>query len=225
MSTATSITSVDALREYIAARGPFEVAVWDFDGVIGDTEPIQARVYREMLAERGIVVDDGFFRDLAGRPEQEIWATLKDRFGVEGEPQQLRRERIARVAPILADTVHPNWFVLPGVAALHETDARLLVVSSGNEEVVDLYLGVWGLRELFDEISATTGTAGDVPKRERLRRALAGAGRALVIEDSAKYLRLAAELGAVTLAVEHTLNDDVAREADAVLSARLESDR
>lgn len=124
---------------------------------------------------------------------------------------------------MLAGSIRPNWFVRPGAAALREMNTRLLVISSGNEEVVDLYLEAWGLRGIFDEISATTGE-GDVPKRERLRRALTDAGSALVIEDSTEYLRFAAELGAVTLGVEHTMNGDVGAEADAVLVGHPEHD-
>jgi len=224
VTTASRIASITALRDYLAATGPFDIAVWDFDGVVGDTEPMQARIYREMLAERGITVDGNFFHDLAGRSEYEIWATLKQRYDLEGEPGKLRQERIGRVAPMLADGVRPNWFVRPGAAALHETNTRLLVISSGNVEVVDFYLAAWGLRDIFDEVSATTGE-GDIPKRERLRRALIETDSALVIEDSTEYLRLAAELGAVTLGVEHTMNGDVAGEADAVLVGHLDYDR
>lgn len=223
MTIASRIGSVATLRDYFAATGPFDLAVWDFDGVIGDTEPVQAQVYREMLSERGIAVDGGFFDDLAGRSEYEIWGTLKQRYDLAGEPEKLRRERIGRVGPMLADGVPPNWFVRPGVAALRETNTRLLVISSGNAEVVDLYLSAWGLGDIFDRISATTGE-DDVPKRERLRRALTDSGRSLVIEDSAEYLRFAAELGATTLGVEHTMNGDLAGAADAVLVGSLEPD-
>jgi beta-phosphoglucomutase-like phosphatase (HAD superfamily) len=222
MTTATSLTSVVALRDFLLTTGPFEVVIWDFDGVVGDTEPVQAQAYRDMLTERGIVVKDDFFRDLAGHPEPEIWTALKERYGVEGQPPELRRERISRVAPLLADTVRPNWFVRPGAAALREMNARQLLVSSGNEEVVDHYLDAWELRDLFDGISTTTGAPNDIPKRDRFRQALTDARSALVIEDSAKYLKLAAELGAVTLGVEHTLNGDAAAEANATLRGGLE---
>lgn len=72
MTTASRIASVGALRDYFAATGHFDVAVWDFDGVIGDTEPVQAQAYREMLSERGIAVEGNFFDDLTGRSEHEI---------------------------------------------------------------------------------------------------------------------------------------------------------
>lgn len=218
---ASRIASVASLRDYLAATGPFDVAIWDFDGVVGDTEPVQARVYREMLSERDITVNEDFFHDLAGRSELEIWSTLKQRYDFEGEVKELRHERIGRVAPMLADGVRPNWFVRPGTASLQETNTRLLLLSSGNVEVVVRCLAAWGLRELFDEVSATTGQ-GDVPKRERLRQALTGTGRALVIEDSTEYLKLASELGAVTLGVDHTMNGDLAGKADAILVERLE---
>jgi beta-phosphoglucomutase-like phosphatase (HAD superfamily) len=222
VSAATALTAVDSLRAFLGATGPFDVAVWDFDGVIGDTEPAQAQVYRDMLSERGVLVEDDFFRDLAGRSEPEIWAALQDRYGIGGEVAGLRRERIARIAPLLAESVTPNWFVRPAILALREMNTRSIIISSGNEEVVDRYLERWGLRALFDGVSAISGDSDDRPKRERLRDALAGAGRTLVIEDSADYLRLASELGAVTLGVKHTLNGEAAEFATAILLSETE---
>jgi len=221
--TRVLLESVGDLRQFIDQRGPFDLAIWDFDGVVGDTEPMQARVYREMLAERGIAVDPDFFNDLAGHPEPEIWSALKERYGVEGDPDDLRDERIGRVGPALAQGIEPNWFVLPAVEALRETGAKSLVISSGNEEVVRRYLKTRGLGELFVEVSAVTGSAADIPKRERLCAAIKGTERALVVEDSIKYLRLAAELGAVTLGVQHSLNGELAGVADAVLRGDVEA--
>jgi beta-phosphoglucomutase-like phosphatase (HAD superfamily) len=218
----TSLTAVNDLQAFLEATGPFDVAVWDFDGVIADTEPTQSQAYKDMLAERGIDVEIDFFQDLTGRSEPEIWTALQDRYGIEGEVTALRSERITRVAPLLAENVTPNWFVRPGIVALREMDARSVIVSSGNEEVVNDYLERWGLRVMFDGISAVSGSSSDRPKRERLSDALAGAGRALVVEDSAEYLRLASELGAVTLGVRHTLNGDAAESATAILQSGTE---
>lgn len=217
MTRSTSLATVAALRAFLANTGPFEIAVWDFDGVVGDTEPTQAKVYREMLTEQGIVVEDDFFRDLAGRSESEIWAMLRTRCGVEGEVAALREERIARVAPVLVENVIPSWFVRPGIRGLREMNTRSVVISSGNAAVIDHYLERWNLRSLFDRIWAISDRPGVPSKRERLRDTLAGAASALVIEDSAEYLRLAAELGAVTLGVRHTLNGNEAEVATAIL--------
>jgi beta-phosphoglucomutase-like phosphatase (HAD superfamily) len=218
----TLLTNEAELRRFLVERGPFEVAVWDFDGVVGDTEPAQAEAYRSMLVERGIEPEPDFFGALAGRSEREIWSALQQRHGFGGKFAALRAERIARVTPVLVSRVEPNWFVRYGVAELRAAGTRSLIVSSGNREVIDAYLDARSLRELFDEISAVSGSENDVPKRERLRHAIEGV-RALVIEDSAAYLRLAAELGASTLGVAHALNDGALPAADAVMASRAET--
>jgi beta-phosphoglucomutase-like phosphatase (HAD superfamily) len=218
----TLLTNEVELRRFLAVRGPFKVAVWDFDGVVGDTEPSQAEAYRSMLIERGIDPAPDFFSELAGRSEREIWAALQKSHRFDGEFSALRAERIARVIPVLASHVEPNWFVRAGVAALREAGTRSTIVSSGNREVIDAYLDAWDLRELFHEISAASGSEDDVPKRQRLRGAIAGVP-ALVIEDSAAYLRFAADLGAATLGVAHGLNDGALPVADAVMVSRAEA--
>jgi beta-phosphoglucomutase-like phosphatase (HAD superfamily) len=218
----TLLTNEVELRRFLAERGPFEVAVWDFDGVVGDTEPAQAEAYRSMLLERDIDPEPDFFGDLAGRPEREIWSLLQQRYDFDGELAALRAERIARVTPVLAARVEPNWFVRAGVAELRAGGARSLIVSSGNREVIEVYLDAWELRDLFDEVSAATGHEADVSKRERLRRAIVGV-RALVVEDSPTYLALAAEWGAATLGVAHGMNGGALTDADAVMASRAET--
>jgi len=223
VDTAPILTTVAAVRAFVEAKGPFTIAVWDFDGVIGDTEPAQASAYRDMLTERGIELEDDFFDDLVGRSEPEIWTKVRDRYDVQGETAALREERITRVTPALAEAVAPNWFVRPAVAALHESGTRSIVISSGNREVIDSYLDAWRLGSLFDEISASSGSSEDMPKRTRLREAIEDLPSALVVEDSADYLRLASALGAVTIGVRHRLNGDAAELADAIAPSGAEA--
>jgi beta-phosphoglucomutase-like phosphatase (HAD superfamily) len=222
VTAATALATEPELRKFLRTHGPFTIAVWDFDGVLGDTEPAQAEAYREMLAERGIAAEHDFFNELAGGSEREIWAALQTRHGFTGDFAALRRERIARVTPVLATSVAPNWFVRRGIAALRQDGTRSVIISSGNREVVEAYVDAWRLRSLFDEISAASGREDDIPKPQRLRSAIA-AERALVVEDSAKYLRLASDLGAATLGVVHSLSGALAEVADAVMTSRMES--
>ncbi len=217
MSHPPTINTPDEFRSFLATFGPFAVAIWDFDGVIGDTEPTQAATYRRMLEDLNVSTNDNFFDDLAGRSEPEIWRTLQERYGFSGDITALRERRVALVTPVLAKRVVPNWFVRSGLQILKGAGASSVIISSGNQEVVDHYLSTWGLRELFDEVSATSSKRCDLPKRERLHKATEGV-RALVIEDSAEYLGLAADLDAATIGVAHS-----AREVPASVDAFLKS--
>ncbi len=220
MTSPTAIKTNSEFRRFLDEFGPFAVAVWDFDGVIGDTEPTQAATYRRILADLGIVTPDDFFDDLAGRSEPEIWTSLQRRYGFGGDITALREKRVALVTPLLAAQIAPNWFVRCGLRCLSRAGTSSVIISSGNQEVVDHYLSVWRLAALFDDVSATSGKRRDPPKRERLRSAIEGV-RALVIEDSAEYLRFVAGLGAATIGVGHTL-DEMPGSTDAFLKTGAE---
>lgn len=213
----TVLTSESALRDFVKSEGPFSIAVWDFDGVVADTEPAQADAYREIVAERGAQARDGFFDDLAGRSEREIWTELQRRYRFAGDISELREERIARVTPVLAERLRPNWFVKPGLAALREAGTQSVIISSGNERIIHRCLDAWGLEGLFDAVAASSGQPQEPSKRERLRGAIEG-HRSIVLEDSATFLRLASELGAATLGVMHSLNEHPPDLADAFLT-------
>jgi beta-phosphoglucomutase-like phosphatase (HAD superfamily) len=87
------LSSPDALTAFLRDRGPFEVCLWDFDGVICDSEPFQAAAYREVLVRRGIRPAAGFFEGFVGRTKLEIWDELIRAYGITGTPGDLVRER------------------------------------------------------------------------------------------------------------------------------------
>lgn len=218
MTPSLGLSNVQSLVEFLAATGPFTIAVWDFDGVIGDTEEVQAASYRRMLGAVGISPADDFFDDLTGRTELEIWTVLKARHNISDGIAALRDKRTALVTPLLVAQVTPNWFVHPALTALRDAGVPSIIVSASTAATVTPCLEAWRIRPMFARVSTSTGMQSDTPKCERLRRTLHGQ-RALVIEDSSDYLRLAAELGAVTLGVRHQLNSVVPLPADGLLHA------
>jgi beta-phosphoglucomutase-like phosphatase (HAD superfamily) len=221
MNAPTSIRTTAELCSFLAGYDHFAVAIWDFDGVIGDTEPIQAATYRRMLSDRNVIAQDNFFDDLAGRSEPEIWSALQSRYGFQGDITALREERVELVTPLLSAQIAPNWFVRSGLQFLRRAGTPSVIVSSGNQEVIDHYLSTWHLGTFFDEVNATSSTRSDPPKRERLQKRLEGV-HALLIEDSAEYIRFGSDLNATTIGVAHVV-DEVPDIADAFLKSGSES--
>jgi beta-phosphoglucomutase-like phosphatase (HAD superfamily) len=194
---------VNALTAFLSRLSP-EVAVWDFDGVIADTEPVQRDAYLVMLRDRGIEPDSDFFGRCIGKTEGEIWTHLCDRHALTGRPDILREERSA-----------PSPLTSGLLPALREHGIPQVIVSSGNTDVLYCLLRAWQIEGYFDDVLGwspdTTST-----KRERLVSAVAG-GRGLVLEDDLGYLAFARSIGASTIGVRHSLNQLADTAADLVV--------
>jgi beta-phosphoglucomutase-like phosphatase (HAD superfamily) len=209
------LTRADA-EAFLKDVGPFAVAIWDFDGVIVDSEPSQANAYRAVLARRGHQPAGGFFEALFGHSDEEIWSHLKQTYRIGDDIAALRLERIGEVLATLVDSP-PNWFVDPILSCLESARTPSIVLSSGNREVIFPYLDTWRLDERFDKVLCGPVAQGGITKEETLGTILSRVSKALVIEDSAHYLRLARSLGAQTVAVMHDLNATHSLDADARL--------
>jgi beta-phosphoglucomutase-like phosphatase (HAD superfamily) len=217
------LSSPDAVAEFIRDRGPFEVCLWDFDGVICDSEPFQSAAYREILVRRGIRPFAGFFDGFVGRTELEIWDELIRAYAITSTPGDLIRERRDVLRPRLIRDARPNWFVRPALVTLATFGSRSVIVSSGDVGVIEPYLAAWSLASAFEPMSHRRGTPSS--KRARLIELVASStGRVLLFEDVADYLTLGSRIGAVVIAVSHGLNRNTAVGGDAIVEAAPEGD-
>jgi beta-phosphoglucomutase-like phosphatase (HAD superfamily) len=196
----------DPLAEALEAA---DTVVFDFDGVLADTEPVHLESYRELIADVGGALDEDGFRGLIGRKERDIWPAVISR---PVDIDELVARRAAIFLRLAAGELEPDprvaWMVQCGFA-------ERIVLSSGNPLIVERLLDDWGIAGRFAEVRAL----GDSPvsKLEELRRIAAvrrstGAWRGVLVEDSPAALAEGAALGMVTVGVVHSLNrrDDVA---------------
>lgn len=185
-----------------------EAVLWDFDGVIADTEPCQARAYEIVLARHGVALPPGWFEGFVGSTERTIWSELVRRMDPAAGPLDIDSLMHERAGDYLAcaGELDPSWFVA-SVLAL-ETEHH--IVSAGNHGAIATLLDRWGLTARFATIRASDSPTTPLaqPKRERLQATLVelDPSTCAVIEDSAAYLELARGLGAVTVGVQHGLN-------------------
>lgn len=175
--------------------------VWDFGGVVADTEPVQAAAYEVVLANLGVELAPDWFTSWVGTPEPGIWAGLREQFSL-AEPIEALTAQRAEAYSELARDLTPAWFVAEtlNVACPHR------IVSAGNHHQIEMLLELWGIRDAFASISATGSPGGDTrPKADRLLSALEHG--VVLCEDSARYLALAHSHRRV--GVKHRFNSQV----------------
>ena len=172
----------------------YDSVLFDFDGVLADTEPIHWACWAETLSGLGVGIELsweiyrancigvadrnmlGFLASLAARPD-----------GLKIDPESLRpqyarkkelfRQRIREASPCAAETV----------ALIRSlTDYRLAVVTSSGRAEVEPVLERSGIRERFEAVVFGEDVARHKPSPDPylLAAERLGAGRPLVVEDS-----------------------------------------
>jgi len=199
----------------VAVLEAADTVIFDFDGVLADSEPVHLRSYRELIADMGGALDEDRFRSLIGRKERDIWPVV---IGRPADIDDLVAQRAGIFLELAAGELVPDprvmWMLGCGYA-------ERIVLSSGNPLLVEQLLNDWSIASRFAEVHAL----GDSPvdKLEELRRMAdvrrsTGDWRGVLVEDSPSALAEARALGMTTVGVVHSLSSraDVA-DADFVI--------
>jgi len=171
----------DALVEAALPLAQGRSIVWDFDGVLADTEPLHAESYRAMLEDRGFVVRPDFFDELVGHTEAWIWDRLTELNPSLGESTKelLVEERRVRFLESALVELSPSWIATALIPAFAGNAPSQTVVSNGDPDVIGTLLAAWGLADRVE-----VARRADGEDKRGLLNARCGVP-ALVLEDSA----------------------------------------
>ena len=164
----------------------FDALLFDFDGVLADTERVHHRAWNQTLEPLGIQLDwpayqknfVGVADEVALRERLHIVDRDVDRDGLVAKKQALFRQGLEESQPFLADTVR----LLEEIRSLY----TLAVVSSSYKSEVEPPLVRGGIRECFQLLITGEDVHNFKPSPEPylLAADLLGARLPLVIEDS-----------------------------------------
>lgn len=205
--------------------------VFDFDGVIADSEPLHYRSFCDILAEEGVELsehdyygrylgfsDTGAFRAI-GADRARPWTA--DQLAALASRKALRYEALARDHSVL----------FPGAEAAvrRAAEAVPIAIASGalRAEITDV-LDRAGLTRCFTAIVAAGDTPASKPAPDPYQRALALLSAArdvpldpaecVAIEDSRWGLESARTAGLRTVAVAHHYDGATLADADLVIA-------
>jgi beta-phosphoglucomutase len=173
-----------------------QAIVFDFDGVIADSEPLHLRAFQRTLDAEGIALDAGeYYARYLGYDDVGLLEALgRDRNIEMGEAR--RRALVARKAAVLEEMLCGD-VLFPGAAAFIRAAAEAvpLAIASGalRQEIVAV-LEIAGLAQFFSVIVASGDTPESKPSpapyvlaferlRQQTRRDL-DPRRSVAIEDS-----------------------------------------
>lgn len=168
---------------------PFDAILFDFDGVLIDSEPVHWACWAEVLKPLGVILDWGFYRDQCigiddkemlrmmatqSRPPRD-WERLWQEYPAKRE---LFRERMIAAPPFHAE-------LPPLLERLHGNYKMAVVTSSARSEIEPL-LEAAGLRHYFETMvcAKEAGAHKPAPDPYLLAAKQLNARQPLVVEDS-----------------------------------------
>lgn len=190
--------------------------VFDLDGLLVDSEPVQQESFNVVLARYGVRLDDDAFRPLVGRSTRENFAFLKERYGIGDAIADLLARKASAYDALIA-RIRPMPGAVRLVRDLARSHVRMAVASSSPRGVVLRSLlaagfeGGLGVVVGGDEV-ARTKPAPDVYLRAVEVLGLP-AGSCVAVEDSEAGVEAAVGAGLRCVAVpnRYTSGDAFAR--------------
>lgn len=204
--------------------------IFDFDGVIADTESLHFEGLRRTLAEIQITLtEQDYYTDYLGFDDR---GCILEALRINHRPvsSSLVQDLMAKKAIAYMAAIKEHLVIFPGVRAFIEEAAAtypLAIASGALRPEIDLVLEQIGLRKAFGHITSAEDVANGKPHPEPFLQALAGLNRqqstsaiptssCLVIEDSRPGIRAAKAAGMRVLAVANTHTAQDLHEADAI---------
>ncbi|HEY3198566.1 MAG TPA: HAD family phosphatase [Nitrospirales bacterium] len=203
--------------------------LFDFDGVLVDTEPLHFQAFQKVLASEGIPLSEtDYYAKYVGFDDKGCFQAVFTENGRTVTPETIRG-LVDRKAALFLEQLKTNLVVYPGITDFVTMTAqryRLAVVSGALRHEIEYSLEVAGIRRQFEQITAAQDVRNGKPDPEGYLHALRHLNRhapltapeCLVIEDTVPGIRAAHEAGMRCLAVANTFTPHELSLADAVTS-------
>ena len=205
-----------------------KAVVFDLDGVLLESEQVWNEAKRELVEERGGSWSERAPRDMMGMSSPEWSAYLRDELGVDMDMAAISDDVVDRLEAIYREGL--PW--IEGAREAVERTAAALPIglaSSSNREIIDLFLDLSGLRELFDVTVSSEEVERGKPAPdvylEAVRRLGVRPEDSVAVEDSENGIKAAKAAGMRVIALpnpEYPPGPDALELADAVIGSPAE---
>lgn len=186
--------------------GIVRALVFDFDGLILDTETPQYVSWRETYEAHGVELPLDVYADCLGRPHQSVdfYEVLEQQLGHPIDRDAARAVRKPRMRALMdAERVRPG--VVQFLQDADRLGLKVGLASGSDREWVDGHLQRLGLRDHFDSLICAEDTRTHKPDPEPFAVATRALGvaphEAIALEDSPNGIASAKAAGLLTVAV------------------------
>ncbi|MCC6544685.1 MAG: HAD family phosphatase [Nitrospirae bacterium] len=204
--------------------------IFDFDGVITDSEPVHLKMFQKVLGEMGLTISEkDYYEIYLGMDDKGCFSTVLKTNGIDSNLEVIQ-SLIDKKTVYLMDYIKDNLFIYPGVVDFIEASygKYLLAIASGAlRHEIEFILEGAGIRSAFSIIVSAEDVREGKPNPECFNKALDRLNEisaqpimtadCLVIEDSIAGVEAAKAAGIRCAAVTNTYNPDRLKMADIVV--------
>jgi beta-phosphoglucomutase-like phosphatase (HAD superfamily) len=206
---------------------PLRAVVFDFDGVIADTEPLHLKAAQRVLADAGMHLDTtAYYERYLGFDDAGMFRALATDIGVHLDAQSVAT-LVEDKSRVLESLIDDGSVLFAGVRDCIERCAAhvpLAIASGALAHEVDQILRRTGLRRLFQVVVGAGDTPRSKPHPDPYARAVEllrvdsrqdlEPAQCVAIEDSPWGVQSARAAGLRCVAVAHTYPADELRKTD-----------
>jgi beta-phosphoglucomutase len=214
--------------------------IFDFDGVIVDSEPLIMRLTQRMAAQQGwMLTEKEYYRDYLALDDRGIIERLYRAHGLECDSRR-RDDLVKWKARTYMELIRDGLPAMPGAVEFVRRAAELypLAIASGSLRTeIEYLLAKIGLRDAFQTIASAEDTERSKPDPQIYNAALSrlrqvpgldapqlAAGECLAIEDAPAGVVAAHAAGIKCLALAHSRSPLELHHADALFQSFAEID-
>lgn len=213
--------TVEALRRLLGMAP--RAVIFDMDGVLADTEPINERAMAAVLARRDAHPSHEEYVSLIGMANDASLQWFIDRFGLDTSIEELAADYEREIVPRLAAEAVAAPGALSLLSSLLGSGVRLAVASSSPRRAVDALLAAIGVAAMFDVVVSGEEVENGKPAPDIFLRASRDLevepGDCVVIEDSPFGIEAARRAGMVAVALRTQYTSGVSVAADLVIDS------
>ena len=210
-----------------------DAIVFDFDGVVVDSEPVHLECFRAVLAGEGIELStEDYYTKYLGFDDHDCFvAVLRDNSRPidEGRVAEMIGEKTALVQKVFAGSIRPLAGAVELMRAAREAGAAVAICSGALREEIEIAGRTVGALELVDVLVAARDVSRGKPDPEGyvLAVKLLGENRGRpvdpastwVVEDTVAGVQAARGAGCRVLAVTNSYARDALAEADIIVDS------
>ena len=131
-----------------------KAAIFDMDGVIIDSEPIQMLAINKVLAQWSIQLSDKDFIPMIGRRLSDDYNYLKERFGIPVDFPEFWKMKNATYQNLIKESIEEMPGLSRLITELKQAGIKRAVASGSIRADIDIVLNGLGLQSEFDVITA-----------------------------------------------------------------------
>ena len=182
--------------------------LFDFDGVIADTEPENAKRLAGLLTDYGVTVSADDMMAFAGMTDRDVMERYAPQMRTRKDVDELLRELDARPSIYETGDIRPGKGLCTLLTELRDSGIKTAIVSSSMTRLLITALNRMSMLHLFDAVIGGDMVREHKPSPEGYLLAMrfldAAASKTVVIEDSPAGIRAGRQAGAYVIGYRGT---------------------